>query len=142
MKKFKKNFETIIYDLDGLNQDGFNRKGFDRNGFNINGTDEHRFSRNKALACREKVKRFIRENPWNICFANEVFRNKYEIMKECVESDSNTYQYSTLALENKIVDPAIFFLERGGSFSLISKHLRNNKQVERVAVRINPNNFQ
>ena len=28
-KRFKNNFKTIIYDLDGFNQDGFNRKGFD-----------------------------------------------------------------------------------------------------------------
>ena len=49
-------------------------------------------------------------------------------MKECVESDPNPYQYATLGLKNKNVDLAIFFLERGGSFSLISKHLRNNKK--------------
>ena len=43
-KKFKNNFKTIIYDLDGFNQDAFNRKGFDRNGFNIDGLDEHGFN--------------------------------------------------------------------------------------------------
>ena len=54
-KKFKNNFRTIIYDLDGFNKDGFNRKGFDRNGFNIYGIDEHGFNRNRELACEEKV---------------------------------------------------------------------------------------
>ena len=47
-------------------------------------------------------------------------------MKECVESDPNTYQYATLHLKQN-VDLAIFFVERGGSISLISKHLRNKK---------------
>ena len=71
-----------------------------------------------------------------------MFRNKYEIIKECVESDPNTFQYATLQLKNKSVDLAIFFLERSGSFSLISKQPRNNNQVGMVAVKINPNNFQ
>ena len=48
-------------------------------------------------------------------------------MLECVKADPNTYQYAPLNLKNKNVDLAIFFLERGGSFSLISKHLRNEK---------------
>ena len=90
-KKIKNNFKTRVYDLDGFNQDGFNRKGFNRNGFNINGIDEHCFNRIKELACEEKVKQAIRENPWNIYYASEVFRNEYEIMKECVELDTNTY---------------------------------------------------
>ena len=140
-KIFKNNFKTLIYDLDGFNQDGFKRKGFDRDGFNINGIDKNGFNRNKDLACEEKVKQAIRGNPWNIYYVSEVFRNKYEIMKECVESDPNTYQDAKLHLKNKNVDLATFFLERGGSFSLISKHFRNNKQVVMVAVKINPNNF-
>ena len=41
-------------------------------------------------------------------------------MKECVEADSNTYQYATSHLKNKSVGLAIFFLERGGSYSLVS----------------------
>ena len=84
-EKFKNNFKTTIYDLDEFNQDGYDRKGFDRNGFNINGTDEHGFNRNKELACEEKVKQTISENPWNIYYANEEFRNKYENMKDWVE---------------------------------------------------------
>ena len=40
------------------------------------------------------------------------------------------------------VDLAIFFLEHGRSFSMISKHLRKNKKVAMVAVEKNPNNFQ
>ena len=75
-------------------------------------------------------------------YASEVFRKKYEILKQFVELDPNTYQYATLHLKNKNVDLTIFFLERGGSFSLISKHLRNKKQVGMTAVKINPNYFQ
>ena len=56
-------------------------------------------------------------------------------MKECVESDPNTYQYATLHLKNKNIGLPIFFLERGGSYSLVSKHLRNNKQVAMIAVK-------
>ena len=63
-------------------------------------------------------------------------------MKECVESDSNTYQYATLHLKNKNVDLAIFFLERGCSISLISEHFRDNKKLGRIAVKNNPKNFQ
>ena len=95
-KKLKNNFETITSDLDGFNQDGFNRKGSERNGFNINGTNEHGFNRNEELACEEKAKQAIRENPWKIYYTSEVFRNKYEIMKECFESVTSTYQYATL----------------------------------------------
>ena len=40
------------------------------------------------------------------------------------------------------VDLAIFFLEQGGSFSLISKHVRKNKNVVMVTVEKNPGNFQ
>ena len=104
-----------------MNQDGFHRKRFDRNGFNINGINENGFNGNKKLVCQEKIKQDIRENPWNIYYVSEVFRNKYEIMKECVKSDPNTYQFATLGLKNINIDLAIFFLERGGSVSSISK---------------------
>ena len=79
--KIKYNFKIIIYDLDGFNRYGFNRKRFDRNRYNINGIDNHGFNRNKEIACEEKVKQSIRENPWNIYYVSEVFRNKNEIMK-------------------------------------------------------------
>ena len=52
------------------------------------------------------------------------------MMKECDESDLNTYQYATLHLKNKNFDLAIFFLERDGSFSLFSEHLSNNNKME------------
>ena len=45
-------------------------------------------------------------------------------------------------MKNKNINLAIAFLEHGGSFSLISKHMRNIKQVGRVAVKIYPKNFQ
>ena len=136
----KNNFKTIIYDSDGFNQDGFNGKGFDRNGFNVNGIDESGFIRNKEIVCEEKMKQAMKENPWNIYYISDVFRNKYETRKECVGLDLNTYQYATLLLK-QIVDLAIFFLERVSSFSLISKHLRNKKNGL-IAVRNNPNSFQ
>ena len=121
----------MFFDLDGFNQDEFNRKGFDRNGFNINGVEEHVFIRNKELACEENVKQFIRENFWTIYHASGEFRNKYEIMLKSVEADPNTYQYANLQLKNKNVDLAIFLLERGKSFSLISKHRQKNKKLDR-----------
>ena len=138
---FENNFKTIIYDLYGFNQDGFNRNGFDRNGFNLNGIDENGFNRNKDLFCEEKIERSLRENPWNIYYACEAIRGKYELMKECVEADPNTYENATLRLKQN-VGLAILFFERGGSFSLVSKHLRNNKQVAMIAVEKNPNSYQ
>ena len=45
-------------------------------------------------------------------------------------------------MENKNVDFAMFFIERGGSFFLISKHLRNNKKFGMTAVSNNPNSYQ
>ena len=107
-KKPKTKSKTIIYDLDGFNQDGYARKGFDKNGFNINGIGEHGFKRNKEIACEEKVKQAIRGTPRNIYYASEVFRNKHEIMKECVESDPNTYQYGTLHLKQQNVGLVFF----------------------------------
>ena len=76
LKKSKNNFKTLIFDLDGFNKGGFNRKGFNGDGFNINGFDENGFKRNKELACEEKTKQAIRENPWSIYYASDVFRNK------------------------------------------------------------------
>ena len=128
--KLKNNFKIIlIYDSDGFNQEGFNRKRFDRNGFIINEIDENGINKNKEIICEAKIKEALRENPWNIYYVSEVFRNKYEIMKECVKSDPNTYQYATLHLKQK-VNLAKFFLQRGCPFSLISKHLRNKKKLE------------
>ena len=98
-KSIKNNFR-IKYNLDRFDEDGFNKEGFDRNGFNRKGIDEYGYNRNKKLACKEKLKQAIRENP-------------------------NTYQYATLRLKHN-ADLAIIFLEQGGSFSLISKHLRKN----------------
>ena len=114
-KNLKNNFR-IVYYLEGFDQDRFNRKRFDRNGFKGKGVDEYGYNRNKELACKEKPKQAIRENP-------------------------NTYQYATLRLK-QIVDLAIFFLEQGGPFSLISKHLRKIKKVVLIAVEKNPNSFQ
>ena len=62
-------------------------------------------------------------------------------MKQCVKSDRNTYQYATLHSKQN-GNLAMFIVERCGSFSLISKHLRNNKKVGMIAVKNNPNSFQ
>ena len=90
--------------------------GFDENGFNRKGVDDYGYDRSKELACEENFQQAIRENP-------------------------NTYQYAILRLKHN-VDLAILFPEQSGSFSLISKHLRENKKVVMVAVEKNPNSFQ
>ena len=71
-----------------------------------------------------------------------MFRSKYEIVLECVKAHPNTCEYATLHFKNKNVDLAIFFVEIGGSFPVISKHLCNNKKLRMIAVKFNPNNFQ
>ena len=116
LKKNIKNKFKIIYNLDGFDGDALNKEGFERNGFNRKGFDRDGYNSNKALACKEKLKQAIMDDP-------------------------NTYQHATLRLKN-IVDLAIFFLEQGGSFSLISKHLRKNKKVVMMAVEKNPKSFQ
>ena len=103
-------------ELDGFDQDRFNRKDFDKNGFERKRIDEYGCDRNKELACKKKLEQAIRENP-------------------------NIYQYATLRLKHN-VDLAIFFLEQGGSFSLISKHHHKKKKVLMVAVEKIPNSFQ
>ena len=80
------------------------------------GIDENLYNRARELAYEKKLRQAIRENP-------------------------NTYQYATLRLKQN-VDLAIFFLEQGGSFSLISKHLHKNNNVVMVAVEKNPNRYQ
>ena len=45
-------------------------------------------------------------------------------------------------MKNKNGNLAIFFLERGGLFPLISKHLRIIKKIGRIAVKNNPNSFR
>ena len=108
----------------------------------MNGINENGFHRNKGLACEEKGKQCIRESSRDIYHASGEFRNRYNFMKECVESNLSTYHYATLHLKNKNVDIAIFFLECVGSFSLISKLLRKYKKVGMIAVKNNPNIFQ
>ena len=63
---FEKNIKNkfrIVCDLDGFDQDRFSRKKFDRNGCNRKGIDDYGYNRNKELACKEKLKQAIRENP-------------------------------------------------------------------------------
>ena len=89
----------------------------------------------------DKVKQEIRKSPWNIYYAHDKFKNTFEIMKECVELDPNTYQYSSLHLIHN-VELALLFLRKGGSFSMMNKHLRNNKTVGMLAVELDPKSFQ
>ena len=131
-KEVRNDLKEIIYDLDGFDkegfdrngfkQDGFNKEGFDRFGFDINGFDKDGFDRNKKLVTEDKVKKAIRKNPWNNYYALDKFKDSFEIMKECVEFEPNTYQYASINLKNN-VELALFFLRQGGSFSLINKHL-------------------
>ena len=92
--EIKNNSEIRTYDLDGSHQDSFDRKAFDINGFNLHGSDE-----NGNIRSEEKFIQAIRENPWNIYYVSEVFRNKYEFMKQCDKPDPNTYQCATLNLK-------------------------------------------
>ena len=91
-KRIRNNFETITFCSHGFNKDASDRKGFHTHGFDKKGNDENGFNRNKVLVCEEKIKQAIGENPWNIVYVSDNFRNKHEIMKECVESDPNAYQ--------------------------------------------------
>ena len=116
MKKNVKNNIRILYNLDAFVEDGFNKEGLDRNGYNRKRVDGYGYISNKELACKEKLKQAITENP-------------------------NIYQYTTLRLKHS-VDVAIFFYEQGGSFFSISKHLRKNKNVVMKAVEINSNSLQ
>ena len=135
-KEIKNNFKITIHDSDGFNQDGFIRKRFQRNRFIVNGIVENGINRSEKKIIQAK-----RGNSWNIFYVSEVFRNKDEIMKECVKSDPFTYQNATLQLKQSFV-LAIIILERGGSFSLISKHLLIIKKGRMIAVKINLTNFQ
>ena len=80
-KKIENNYKIIIYNIEGFNQDGFSWKGLDRTALKIKRTDENGFNRNEELVCEEKIKKAIRENPLNIYYASDVFRNKNEILK-------------------------------------------------------------
>ena len=93
--------------------------------------------RNKEMVCEEKNKRSIGENPWNVYYACEPIKSKFEILKVFLEADPDTFEYAILRLKQN-VGLAIFFLERGGSYFLVSKHLRNKKKVAMIAVKRNP----
>ena len=53
----------------------------------------------------------------------------------------NTYKYASSRLKNNI-DLAKLFIEKGGSFNLLNKNVRNNKSVAMLSVQINPKNYQ
>ena len=115
-EKETKSILRMFFNEDGFDKHGFNRKGFDRKGYNRKEFAECGYNSNKGLACKEKLKQAITENP-------------------------NIYQEATLRLKHN-VDLAIFFLEQSGSFSLTSKHLRKYKKIVKIAVERYPNSFQ
>ena len=49
-------------------------------------------------------------------------RDNYEIIKDCIEMEPNTYKYASSKLRDNF-ELAKFFLERGGSFISLNKKL-------------------
>ena len=89
----------------------------------------------------DKAKIAIKKDPWNIFYAVESVRDNYELIKECVEMEPNTYKYASTNLKTNI-DLAKIFIQKGGSFNLLSKIMRNNKSVAMLSVLNNPKNYQ
>ena len=77
----------MVYNYSGYNQYGFDIEGFDREGF-----DKEGFNREKVLVNIDKAKKAIKKDPWNIFYAVESLRDNYELVKECVEMEPNTYK--------------------------------------------------
>ena len=73
----------------GFNKEGFNKKGFDKIGF-----DKIWFNRGKVLVDVDKTKLAIEEDPWNVFYAVESVRDNYDLIKKCVEMETNTYKYA------------------------------------------------
>ena len=55
--------------------------------------------------------------------------------------EPNTYKYATFKLRNNF-DLAKFFLERGRSFNLLDKSVRNIRKIALTTVQINPKHYQ
>ena len=155
-KEIRNNTSLIIYNSAGFNQYGFDKEGFDKNGFNKFGFNKEGidrdgfdkfgfnkigFNREKVLVDLDKAKKAINEDPWNIFYAVESVRDNYELIKECVENEPNTYKYASPNLKTNI-DLAKLFIEKGGSFNLLNKSIRNNKSVAILSVQSNPKNYQ
>ena len=147
--KFGFNKEGI--DIHGFNEEGFGKKGFDREGFNKEGFDKDGFNkegfdkdgldREKKLADPVKVREMINKNPWYISYVSESARNNYEIMKECIVKEPKTYKYASPKLKTNI-NLAKTLLLRRGSFNLLSRNIRNNKEIAILAVKFSHINYR
>ena len=134
-------FDIEGFDKNGFNKLGFNKEGFDKNGFDKFGFNKIGFNREKVLVDVDKAKKAIKEDPWNIFYAAESVRDNYELIKEYVENEPNTYKYASPKLKTNI-DLAKLFIEKGGSFNLLNKKLRNNKSIALLIIQNNPKNYQ
>ena len=136
-KECRNNTSLITYDSQGYNQYGFDIKGFDKDGFDKFGFDKDGFNRDKVLVDIDKTKKAIKVTYWNIYYAVESVRDNYDLIKECIENEPNTYMYASSRLKNDI-KLAEIFIKKGGTFNLLNKNHRNNKSIAKLAVEINP----
>ena len=133
-------FDINGFDENGFNKLGFNKEGFDKNGFDENGFNKIGFNREKVLVDIDKTRKATKEDCWNIFYAIESVRDNYELIKECVENEPNTYEYASPKLKNNI-DLARLFIEKGGSFNLLNKNLRSNKSLAMLSLQNNPKHY-
>ena len=55
--------------------------------------------------------------------------------------EPKTFKYASPRLQNNI-KLAKLFIEKGGSFNLLSKIMRNKKSIAMLSVQMNPKNYQ
>ena len=55
--------------------------------------------------------------------------------------EPNTFKYASPRLQNNI-NLAKLFIEKGGSFNLLSKNMRNDKKIAISSIQINPKIYQ
>ena len=91
-------FDIEGFDKNGFNKLGFNKEGFDKDGFDKEGFNKIGFNREKVLVNVDKAKIAIKKDPWNIYYATEKVRDNYELIKECVEMEPNTFKYWLLQI--------------------------------------------
>ena len=128
-KECRNNTSLITYDSQGYNQYGFDIKGFDKDGFDKFGFDKDGFNRDKVLVDIDKTKKAINVSYWNIYYAVESIKDNYDLIKECIENEPNTYMYASSRLKNDI-KLAEIFIKKGGTFNLLNKNHRNNKSIK------------
>ena len=136
-KQSRNNTYLSVYNSSGYDQYGFDIEGFDINGFDKLGFNKDGFNKDKVLIDVDKAKKAISKNPWNIYYANEIVRDNYELIKECIEMEPDTYKYASPNLKNDI-ELAKFFIQNGGTFDLLDKNMRDDKSVAFLSVQKNP----